>query len=194
MDSNSFENRKVWDFPTRLFHWLLAIAVFAGYYLGDNLSFSNYKWHFWLGYGVGGLIVFRILWGFIGSTASRFASFFPTPRRIFAYLPEMTKRAPSGEAGHSALGALSVFALLGALAVQVITGLLTYSDEIFAGGPLADSVSTQIQLQAGSIHHIMGDLLFYLVLLHLAAIAFYYFWKKENLIKPMITGWKWVRK
>jgi cytochrome b len=188
------ELKKIWGMPIRLFHWMLAILFAVGFYIGENLTFDNINWHFRIGYAIGVLVVLRIIWGFIGPRPARFSDFFPTPKRLFAYMSHAGKREPSGEAGHSAFGGASVLALLAMLLVQVISGLLSYSDSFFAGSPIHGYFSENTNLLANQIHFWSGRILFALVVLHLAAIAFYRIWKRENLVKPMITGWKWVRR
>ncbi len=174
--------RRLWDLPTRLFHWLLVLAV-AGAVISGQLGGNLIVWHGRLGLLIAGLLVFRLVWGFIGSTYARFGQFFPTPAKIRAYL--------SGQwhgLGHNPLGALSVFALLGLLTVQVSTGLLANDDIAFVG-PLYDLIDKELSNQLTSLHHKIGDLLIILVGLHVAAIMFYAHVKKQNLVKPMVTGW-----
>jgi len=129
------EKRRVWDVPTRLFHWALVGTVVTGLYLGEYRDFSTINLHFYFGYATGGLLAFRLLWGFIGSKPSRLSALFPSPRRLFSYLSTVRKRQPSGVAGHNPLGALSVLAMIAALAVQVTTGLFAEDDGLFAEGP-----------------------------------------------------------
>lgn len=173
----------LWDLPTRLFHWLLVAAVAAAVVTGQ-LGGSLMDWHGRIGLFVAGLLAFRIVWGMFGSTYARFAQFFPTPGKIKAYLAGRWQ----GE-GHNPLGALSVFGLLALLAVQVATGLVG-NDDIAFSGPLADLVSRELSNRLTGLHHLLANVLVALVVLHVAAIAFYVRVKKQKLVKPMITGWK----
>lgn len=174
---------RVWDLPTRLFHWGLAILVAASIISG-KIGGNLIDWHGKFGLAILGLLTFRITWGLVGSTYARFASFFPTPGRIRAYL-----RGEWKEPGHNPLGALSVFALLGLLALQVATGL-PGNDDIAFRGPLFDLVGKALSDRMTGIHKLSINLLFALIALHVAAIMFYARVRKDNLVKPMITGWK----
>jgi cytochrome b len=174
---------RVWDLPTRLFHWglvILVVALIISGKIGGNLI----DWHGKFGLAILGLLTFRIIWGLVGSTYARFASFFPTPGRIRAYF-----RGEWKEPGHNPLGALSVFALLGLLALQVATGL-PGNDDIAFRGPLFDLVGKALSDRMTGIHKLSINLLFALIALHVAAIMFYARVRKDNLVKPMITGWK----
>lgn len=174
---------RVWDLPTRIFHWGLVALVLASIIsgkIGGNLM----DWHGRFGLAILGLISFRIVWGLTGSTYARFASFFPTPARLKAYL-----RGDWNAPGHNPLGALSVFALLGLLALQIATGL-TGNDDIAFRGPLFDLVGKALSDRLNGLHKLSVNVLFLLIALHVAAILFYVHVKKNNLLKPMITGWK----
>ncbi len=174
--------RRLWDLPTRLFHWLLVLAV-VGAVITGQLGGNLIVWHGRLGLLIAGLLAFRLVWGFIGSTYARFGQFIPTPAKIRAYLAGKWQGM-----GHNPLGALSVFALLGLLTAQVSTGLLANDDIAFVG-PLYDLIDKELSNQLTSLHHKIGDLLIILIGLHVAAIMFYAHVKKQNLVKPMVTGW-----
>jgi cytochrome b len=174
---------RLWDLPTRLFHWLLVLGVVASIVSGQ-LGGNLIDWHGRIGVLIVGLIVFRVTWGLLGSTYARFAQFFPTPAKVKAYL-----RGEWRGVGHNPLGAFSVFGLLGLVAFQAFSGLFSNDDITFVG-PLFDLVSKDLSNQLTGLHKLSSNLLFILIGLHLAAIAFYGHVKKDNLIKPMITGWK----
>lgn len=173
----------LWDLPTRLFHWLLVVSVIAAVVTGQ-LGGNLIEWHGRIGILIVGLLVFRLAWGVLGSTYVRFSHFFPTVARIKSYLSGQWQ----GE-GHNPLGALSVFALLFLLLLQAGSGLVA-NDDIAFTGPLADLVSREISNLLTGLHELLSNVLIALVLLHVAAIAFYGHIKKRNLIKPMLTGWK----
>ena len=174
---------RVWDLPLRLFHWLLLIAV-AGALISVQLKAMD--WHGRFGLAVLGLLVFRIVWGLIGSTHARFWSFAPGPKSLADYL-----RGRWHGLGHNPLGALSVFAILGVLAFQAGSGL--FADDVIAyTGPLRRAVSGDTASQLTSWHMRMEYVIYGLIALHLAAIAFHEFIKRERLVKPMITGHKQV--
>ena len=176
---------RIWDLPTRLFHWLLAVSV-IGLIVTAKVGGDAMNWHFRLGYVVFALLLFRLMWGFVGGRWSRFASFFPTPTRLGRYLRGRAR--PEDHAGHNPLGAFSVLAMLLVLAAQVGTGLFSDDDIAFAG-PLTSLVAGSTVRAASSYHKDVGQLLVIgLVALHLLAIAFYFFAKRKNLVRPMVTG------
>ncbi len=181
----SMHRVRIWDLPTRLFHWALFVCV-VGLIITGNVGGALMPWHFRFGYCVMTLLLFRIIWGFVGGKWSRFASFIYAPSSVIAYLKGQGK--PEHSAGHSPLGAGSVFALLFFLALQVATGLIS-DDEITNQGPLARFVSNARVSLATWWHKDIGKwVIAALVVLHIAAILFYLYKKKENLIRPMIEG------
>lgn len=181
---------RVWDLPTRLFHWALAPCV-LGLLITGNIGGNWMNWHMSLGYAVFTLLLFRLFWGFVGGHWSRFASFLYPPRTTLAYL--RGQRRPEHLIGHNPLGALSVFALLVILLAQVGTGLIS-DDDISFFGPLVRFVSGETVSLATTYHKNVGSfVVIALVVLHLLAIAFYQLVKKENLVRPMIVGDKQAR-
>jgi len=175
----------LWDLPTRVFHWALVILIVAAYTTGQ-IGGAAIDWHARIGLTILGLVVFRLVWGLIGSTHARFASFFPTPSTVLAYL-----RGQWRGVGHNPLGAFSVFGMLALIMVQFGTGLFA-NDDIAFDGPLAKLISKELSDRLTGIHLFSINLLIALVVLHLAAILYYVGFKKEKLIKPMINGWKVV--
>lgn len=184
---------KLWDPLLRGFHWLLALFVIAAWCLGQ-FGPDKMTLHFWCGYVVAGLLIFRLIWGFIGPRPARFASFLRGPRAIASYARSMFMREPSYWPGHNPLGALSVIALIAALLAQVTTGLISDPDDYINVGPLASYVSSATRSKAVGWHELGANLILALVVLHLAVILFYRFWKREDLVKPMIDGWKEIRR
>jgi cytochrome b len=178
---------RVWDLPTRLFHWVLAATVVCSV-VSAKIGGNAMVWHFRFGYLVLTLLVFRVLWGLVGGRWSRFASFIYHPRSALAYLRGDSGPAGAFDVGHSPLGALSVFGLLGVLAGQVGTGLMA-DDEISNIGPLNRFVSGEVASSATGWHSGPGQVLVIaLALLHVAAVLFYLLRKKRNLIGPMVSG------
>ncbi len=175
---------RIWDLPTRLFHWLLAAAVVA-LVITAKLGGDAMHWHMRLGYAVFALLLFRAVWGMVGGHWSRFAHFVPTPSRLRAYWRGSTDAAL--HAGHSPLGALSVLAMLAVLSLQVASGLLA-DDEIAYSGPLAARASHALIKLATRYHAGLGQwLILALVALHVGAIA-WYLRRGKNLVRPMIGG------
>jgi cytochrome b len=173
---------KVWDLPTRIFHWLLAVCA-VGLLVTGKMGGDAIEWHARIGYCVATLLLFRIVWGFIGGYWSRFASFPPSPRRALQHL--RTKIAPGP--GHNALGALSIYAMLLFFVLQVGSGVFAQTKDDFAG-PLAVFVSNATSHFLTGYHKNVGQVvLIALVLLHLVAIAWYAF-RGESLVRPMFTG------
>lgn len=176
----------VWDLPTRIFHWALVLCV-VGSFVSVKIGGNAMIWHGRFGVTVVGLLAFRLVWGFVGSTYARFAQFVRGPRAIKDYLQGRWQ----GE-GHNPLGALSVLAMLGTLLVLVATGLFA-NDDIAFEGPLYALVGKEFSDRMAGIHRVIEPLTILLVLAHLAAIAFYVRVRKETLVMPMITGEKVMR-
>ena len=174
---------RLWDLPVRIFHWSLVIAVLVAF-VTAKLGGDWMDWHGRAGLAIVGLVTFRVVWGLVGSTHARFLSFAPTPARLRAYLTGRWHGI-----GHNPLGALSVFGLLGLLAVQAGTGLFS-NDDITFDGPLSGLIEKARSDSLTGLHHQLSDVLLVLLGLHILAIAFYLVVKKHNLIKPMVTGWK----
>ncbi|MFL6627392.1 MAG: cytochrome b/b6 domain-containing protein [Vitreoscilla sp.] len=171
----------LWDLPLRVFHWSLVAAVSVAIVTGE-LGGAWMPWHGRAGLVIVGLLVFRVLWGVVGSATSRFAQFAPTPARLLAYL-----RGRWRGVGHDPLGALAVFALLGLLSLQSATGLFGNDDIAFAG-PLNHLVDDATGARATGWHRWLANGLVALVALHLLAIAFHVIVKRHRLVRPMISG------
>ncbi|CUA95655.1 cytochrome b/b6 domain-containing protein [Thiomonas bhubaneswarensis] len=178
---------RVWDLPLRLFHWGLAICVTVSVITG--LEGGNaMQYHYWSGYTLIALLVFRLAWGLIGPRHARFAHFVRGPGAILRYLRGDDPRPPHLRVGHNPLGSLSVIALLLVVTLQVASGLFA-NDEIFNEGPLAGYVSNRTSEILTFYHTTIGQPLIYaLVGLHIAAIAYYAIVKRQNLVRPMLTG------
>ncbi|MFN3811287.1 MAG: cytochrome b/b6 domain-containing protein [Roseateles asaccharophilus] len=178
---------RVWDLPTRLFHWALVLCV-LGSVLSAKIGGNAMVWHMRLGYAVLSLILFRLLWGFLGGRWSRFTSFVPGPGKLWRYLSGRPKAGDAFEVGHNPLGALSVLAMLGWLLLQVGSGLIA-DDEIAITGPLVRFVSTETSLFWTSHHKSWGQWVLYALLgLHVLALLFYRVVKGLNLLRPMLGG------
>jgi len=175
---------KVWDGPVRIVHWLLVVLIGFSWWASED----HLNWHRWSGYAVIGLVLFRIYWGFAGGGAARFSAFVKGPKAIAAYAAEVGRRDVAVTPGHNPLGALSVLALLALLLLQVGTGLFVVDIDAFEGGPLSDRVSYDTGRALAEIHELSFRALQALVALHVAAVLYYWLWKRTNLIGAMITG------
>lgn len=177
---------RVWDLPTRVFHWLLAACV-VGSVVSAKIGGNAMVWHFRFGYVVFTLLAFRLVWGWVGGRWSRFSSFTYTPATTLRYLRGASAADDHHDVGHNPLGAWSVFGLLAILAVQVGTGLFA-DDEISSTGPLIRFVSAATSSLLTSWHKAYGQwLVIGLTLLHVAAVLFYLA-RKNNLVRAMWTG------
>jgi cytochrome b len=180
--------RRVWDWPTRLFHWGL-VASILGAYISNRLGASYFSLHLFFGYATILLVGFRLIWGFVGTRHARFVNFLEGPRGVLRYLSAVGRKRHTRYAGHNPLGALMVVTLLSITGAQAMLGLFG-NDEIFNLGPLAGLVSKETSLWLTSLHR--G--LFYIILLavgfHVGAVLIHVFVKREPLILAMITGRK----
>lgn len=180
---------RVWDLPTRLFHWLLLLCVVISFVTG-NIGGNAMRYHMLSGYCILALLIFRLIWGFAGSRTSRFAAFVKGPASVLAYMAAVFKENAPRSLGHNPLGGWSVVAMLADLLVQVGTGLFA-SDDILTEGPLYGWVSRDTANFLTGIHLANRFVLIALIAVHIFAVMFYLFVKRENLIRPMITGVKY---
>lgn len=175
----------IWDLPTRLFHWLLVLCLLGAWITGEQGAFD---WHMRFGYAVLALVLFRVIWGLVGSDTARFAQFVRGPAAIRHHIADLF--APGRLAphpGHNALGALAVLCLLLVVGVQAGTGLFT-SDGILTEGPLAEHVSGATASLMRTIHLNNFNILLAIAGLHVAAILAYAVFKRLDLVRPMVTG------
>ncbi len=198
---------RVWDVFVRLFHWSVAIGFFVAYLSEDALSL-----HVWAGYVVGGLIVLRIVWGFIGPEHARFSSFIYPPRTVLRYLWDLILGRAKRYLGHSPGGGAMVLVLLIGLLGTVGTGLELYAIEENAGplAPFVSSGSSSGQAQPaleregdenhkgaersgefwGKTHELLANLMLVFVVLHIAGVLLASYLHRENLTRAMVTGRK----
>jgi len=179
IDGASTTEQPVWDAPVRLVHWLLAGLIAFSWWSVHN---HHTDWHIWSGCAILTLLIFRLLWGVVGSSTARFASFVRGPKSIMADF-----RGRWTGIGHSPLGALSVLVLFGAVAVQVGLGLISEDEDGLYTGPLYRLVSTDTSDKARDIHELWFNVIVGLIVLHVGAILFYRL-RGRRLTKPMITG------
>ena len=177
---------RVWDMPTRLFHWALVLLVVLAYVSAQR---DWVQVHFQAGYAVLALLLFRLAWGFAGSETARFATILRSPAQALHHLARFTKREPDTEIGHNPAGGWMALVLLLALALEVGTGLFS-NDDVAAEGPLAHHVSKAASDGATHWHHLVFTALWVLAALHVLAVLAYAAVKRHDLVRPMVTGKK----
>jgi cytochrome b len=178
----------IWDLPVRIVHWILVLGM-ACAYVTQSLGFEYYVYHLASGYLVIVAVVFRIVWGFLGTHHARFKHFIPRPMQAWSYLKDVLRSKEDRYVGHNPLGALMAAALLAGLLIQAISGLFV-TDDIFNYGPLYLLVSEPVSEVLAMVHRNLFYIIFYFVLAHVAAVAYHRVVKRENLIGAMITGRK----
>jgi cytochrome b len=180
----------VWDLPIRIFHWVILLLLVAQ--LATGLAAGQWMdWHLPMGYAVLALVIFRILWGFFGSTHARFASFLAGPRAAMSFAKRLFSRQAVPQVGHNPLGGWSVIAIILSLAVQGVTGLFA-NDGVASEGPLAALVTADLSHQLSRVHRWNVDVLLVLSGLHVLAVLYHWLVKREDLIGAMFTGVKRV--
>jgi cytochrome b len=176
----------VWDAPTRLFHWLVVVLVVAAY-ATSRLNWMD--WHAWVGEALLALLLFRVLWGIIGSETARFSRFVVSPQSALRYLVQTLRHEPAPQVGHNPAGGWMVLFLLTLLLGETLTGLYVAND-VADVGPFTELTPAPIANAITSLHLILWDTLLAAVLLHVAAIVAYAVAARQDLVSPMITGWK----
>lgn len=171
----------VWDAPVRIVHWLLALLIGVSWWTAEQ---EMMDWHYRSGLAILGLVVFRIVWGLIGSSTARFTSFVRGPRAILDHLRGRAEFV----LGHNPLGALSVLALLAMVAVQVSLGLFAADEDGIDSGPLSHLIDGDLSEEIAEWHEKGFNVLVVLSALHVAAILFYLLVRRRNLVTPMVTG------
>ena len=171
----------VWDRPVRIVHWLIVLLVPFSWWAAEE---GLMEWHFRSGLTIMGLVIFRLIWGVIGSSTARFSSFVRGPRAIADYICGRRARV----LGHNPLGALSVIALIALLSVQVGLGLFSTDEDGLHPGPLSHLVEVETSETLTERHEAMFDILLVFIALHVAAVLFYLLVKRRNLVTPMVTG------
>ncbi|MEP7222866.1 MAG: cytochrome b/b6 domain-containing protein [Novosphingobium sp.] len=177
----------LWDLPVRLVHWAFVGLMPALWWTARN---GKLDLHEKIGMTMLGLVVFRLLWGVVGSSTARFASFVRGPAAVMAYLRGMRSSDSVPIVGHNPLGGLSVIALLGLLGAQVTLGLFAQDTDGIFSGPLNHLVSWDTASTMSAAHGLVFNLILLFVVVHIAAIAFYRIAKRDNLVGPMVSGRK----
>lgn len=178
----------VWDLPTRLFHWLL-VGALAGSWLTHEMGLEWTELHMWSGYAALGLVIFRVMWGFVGPAHARFTSFLASPSRTRNYARHWLAGDPPRYTGHNPLGGWAIVVMLALVLVQAVSGLFN-SDDIMYAGPWQGSVSKETAELMSEIHAVNFNILLLFVALHLAAIGSYWVRWRVDLLRPMFNGRK----
>ncbi len=178
----------VWDLPTRLFHWLLVILVIISF-VTAKIGGNAMQYHEWSGFTILTLLLFRLVWGFVGSRESRFVTFVHGPAAVFRYAVKILRPDSRHYLGHNPLGGWSIVAMLSALMVQAGTGLFA-NDDIVTEGPLYKWICKATSDWLTRVHKLNQEVIITLVAIHILAVVFYFFFKRENLLKPMVIGFK----
>ena len=184
----SSQSLQIWDLPVRIFHWSLVI-LFIVAYVTNSLGPNYFTYHLWSGYAIIVLVLFRIIWGLVGTYHARFINFVRNPLTTTKYALSVFKKNDPHHLGHNPLGAVMVVALLLAMLVQAVTGLFG-NDEIFNTGPLYAYISDELSLQLTSLHRQLFYWILGAVILHIAAVFLHVWFKRDNIIKAMFTGKK----
>jgi cytochrome b len=177
---------RVWDAPTRLFHWAIVVLVGFSWF---SMHESWMELHFLSGYTILTLLVFRLIWGFVGSDTARFMRFLASPVAALHHLAHIAKREPDREIGHNAAGGWMVLVLLALLLIQTVTGLFA-NDDVMNEGPLAHLAGKSRSDWLSVIHGWNFTLIEIAVMLHVVAVLAYAVLKRQDLARPMVTGWK----
>jgi cytochrome b len=178
---------RVWDLPVRLIHWLIVLFM-AGSYITYTLHRTQL--HVWIGEATLALLLYRIVWGFVGSDTARFASFLRSPLTGLRHLAAFNKVEPDNQVGHNEAGGWMVVILLALIAAQVGTGLFIRNRRSGIGGPLFHDIDPATAHTLAQLHGLLFNVLLGAAILHVVAVAAYFLVKKQNLIRPMITGKK----
>ena len=186
--SSSDDKVLVWDWPVRVMHWGLVVAVF-GAWLTRELEGDWFAWHVRCGYAVIVIAVVRLVWGVVGTRYARFVNFVRGPKAVLADLRALSKRDADGSVGHTPAGAWMIVALLGMLLAQGLTGLFS-NDQVYQTGPLFGYVTGEMSDRLTTLHKQIFDVLWIAILIHVLAAFFYLFVKRRNLIVPMFSGKK----
>ena len=181
---------RVWDAPVRLFHWTLVILLATSYFSG-RAGGDWMKLHFWSGYTILTLLLFRIAWGFVGSTTARFSHFVKGPVAWFVYLRDLATGRRTYDVGHNPVGGIMVLVLIFAVLAQAVAGLFAADTDLgTVSGPLANSIPDKWVDRLTSFHHFWVKVILCLVAVHVLAAIVYLVWKRQNLIGAMFTGRK----
>lgn len=177
--------RRLWDIPVRVCHWLMVALVAACWWTAEN---HQIVYHSYCAYGLLAVLIFRIYWGFFGSYSARFKGFLKSPVAVFSYTKNLARRDYPASAGHNPLGAYSVVLILLIVLVQIGLGLFAIDVDGFDGGPFADYLSFESSRQIAEWHEAWFTVIQLIIVLHIAAVIYYFIWRGQNLLGPMLHG------
>lgn len=185
MGSPAFNKIRIWDLPTRAVHWLLGVLFAFSWWTADT---ARLDWHKLSGYSILALVLFRLYWGVFGSDTARFQNFVTGPRAFFAHARTMLRPSAGAIIGHTPTGAWSVLAMLSLLLLQPVLGLFAVDIDGIESGPLSHLVSFDTGRKLAEWHNTIFNILLALIGMHIAAVLFYLFYKRQNLIASMWSG------
>jgi len=177
--------QRVWDVPTRIMHWLLVALLGVCWWTGVH---NQLDYHLYSGYGVLWIALMRLYWGFFGSSTARFTHFVRGPVGILNYARTLHHRDTAHSYGHNPVGAISVLLMLAAVLAVVGFGLFAVDVDGLYSGPLSSYVTFKGGRHLAHLHYQWFEYLLAIIGLHLVAVAFYYVYKRQNLVAPMISG------
>jgi cytochrome b len=176
---------RVWDLPVRAMHWLLVIGIGVCWWTGLH---NELEYHLWSGYAILWIVLMRLYWGLVGSSTARFVNFVRGPKAILDYATTLHRRDTPHTHGHNALGAVSIILMLGLVLAVVVLGLFAVDVDGLYSGPLSSYVTFKQGRHLAHLHYRWFNFLLWVIALHLAAVLFYFIYKRQNLIGPMISG------
>jgi cytochrome b len=182
---------RVWDLPVRIMHWLLVIGIGVCWWSGVN---NELEYHLWSGYAILWIVLMRLYWGVVGSSTARFVNFVRGPKAILDYATTLHRRDTPHAHGHNALGAISIVVMLGLVLTVVVLGLFAVDVDGLYSGPLSSYVTFKQGRHIAHLHYDWFNILLWMIGLHLAAVLFYFLYKRQNLIGPMISGKRQVKR
>ncbi|MBX2825746.1 MAG: cytochrome b/b6 domain-containing protein [Gammaproteobacteria bacterium] len=186
--TSGFTRVRIWDGWIRLFHWSLVVSVVFLLISGET-GWQFYEWHQLAGEFVLLLVVFRVAWSIAGSSNASLIGLVVNPLRAIAHLNDLVRGRSTPHAGHNAAGGWAVLVMLASIAFQAISGLFIADEEELIEGAFYGSVSSDTSSTLYSLHHLNAHLIQAVVVIHIAMIIFYALRVRQNLVKPMLTGW-----
>ena len=177
--------RALWDWQVRVCHWLMVVLIVACWWTAEN---HEIVYHSYCAYALLGVVLFRIYWGFFGSSTARFAQFIKKPSAVAQYVKTLPQRQGGVSAGHNALGGYSVLVLLALMLLQIGLGLFSIDVDGFDGGPFADYLRFKTSREIAEWHEVTFNVLLGFIVLHIVAVVYYLVWRRQNLTAAMIHG------